>query len=156
METADFADILRALDIAVLTRMDTNQFKVAGRTPAWLSIEASAFIDSFDPAECFPYLEIFLEGAETFWAGNPGPDEKLTSDTWTETDNQGTERHFEARALAVNGKNVLLIKSLGKAYEDKMMILQKARNKLLEFEKLSRTHEDIYSLYKEMVEYLRM
>ena len=49
-----------------------------------------------------------------------------------------------------------MIKHLGKAYDEKLAILQKAREKFLEFEKLARSHTNLHELYDEIIEYLRL
>jgi hypothetical protein len=155
MKTIDFSEILFSLDLMALIRIDKNNFSMVTRIPEWLDVDKSLDLCKFDPSVLFPYLEVFLPEAESFWKTNNNSGKKLISDIWSETDKEGVEKHFEAIAIFAKDEKVLIIKLLGKSYEEKLKILQKAREKLLEFEKLSISDKNIRELYDEMLENLR-
>ena len=156
MGTVELSDIICSLDMAVLVRTDENTYTAMGTLPDWLDRELSGTTDRIELSGIYPYLEAFLPEAETFWDTHRDSSVTLTSDIWTETGNDGIERHYEASALTVKGEKILIIKSLGKAYDEKLAILQKAREKFLEFEKLAGSHDNLRALYDEMMEYIRL
>jgi hypothetical protein len=76
--------------------------------------------------EEFPFLENFLIDAENFWAANCAG--KIKSGVWSEVDLSGQESYFEASAVYLDNKKLLLI-SLGEFADnqEKQLLIQKGR-----------------------------
>ena len=81
-----------------------------------------------------PFLENFLVDAEQFWATHSSG--HLKSGPWTEVSRGNQDYNLEATALSVGDLKVLLIDSLGLAYEERQSFLQKARGTSLDYQRL--------------------
>ncbi|MBW4645752.1 MAG: HAMP domain-containing histidine kinase [Goleter apudmare HA4340-LM2] len=123
------ADLFAALNILVLERLDLGLYKISGTVPHWLNRFCRPRLKSgtevLIPTEAFPFLENFLIDAEEFWQSNLHP--KLSSGLWTDKDLSGKDYHFEASAICLNNRKILLIESLEDYYQEKQYIIQKAR-----------------------------
>jgi signal transduction histidine kinase/DNA-binding response OmpR family regulator len=107
------ADLPAALDLAAFEQVADSVFRPIGRLPAWLRLESTA---SFDLAEEFPILEIFLPDCEPAWAGG----KPLESDIWTEPDGHGGELYLQAVATALpnpagSARRLLILRPLPQA-----------------------------------------
>jgi signal transduction histidine kinase len=130
------ADILAALNILVLERLDVDSFSITGTVPDWLTdfcpqkvvLETGKLLLK----EVFPFLENFLIDAEEFWLLRG--EKKLKSGIWYQLDLSGKEYHFEAIAVYVDSKKYLLIESLDETYNEKQYIIQKARENQLNYQ----------------------
>ncbi len=128
------ADLLAALDIVILERLDvTGTFRVIGTRPAWVAhfvSESDASDQCVHPAESFPFLSNFLEEAEEKWARKHAIPSR--SGAWSEVTSAGEEYHFEATAVSTHDNDLLLIQRLGSEYLEWHTILQKARERNLQ------------------------
>ncbi|OUL22113.1 sensor histidine kinase [Nostoc sp. 106C] len=131
-------DLFAALNILVLERLNLGSFKVTGTVPNWLRRFCHPNITSgmevLIPEEQFPFLENFLVDAEEFWRNHNAI--KLSSGFWTDRDLTGQEYHFEASAICLNNRNILLIELLENSYTEKQYIIQKARENQLSYQQL--------------------
>lgn len=131
------ADIFAALNILVLEQLNTGLFRITGNIPDWLKRfcpDAISEMEIVIPAENFPFLANFLIDAEEFWQGNGQT--RLESGLWSEIDLEGNECNFEASAIFINNRKIVLIELLKTAYEEKQSLIQKARENNLSFQQL--------------------
>src|SRR5271168_2490290 len=104
------AVLLSAMQFAVFERGIQGCFQVVNEYREWFlrlaSIDASADAAP-NLTEHFPALEGFLPLAEQLWA--TASPERLQSDFWTETDNQGSEYHLLALAVTAGTRQFLVL-----------------------------------------------
>gem|GEM_PF-3579701 len=138
------ADIFHFLDMAVMERMGDGSFQLLGDIPDCLKRffpEVSRGKKGFRPDEEFPFLENFLFDAEEWWAEeNAG---KLQSGPWIETDIYGNECEFEAAAISLGKRKVLLIELARYGYEEKQSFMQKSRELSLAYHRLAQTEAEL-------------
>ncbi len=137
------AEIFAALNILVLERVDVDRFKIIGHIPKWvrrfcrknLKSETEILI----PEEDFPFVENFLIDAEEYWQNS---DEKpLKSGIWIDLDISGKEFHFEASAIFVSQKKILLIEMMSDAYTEKQSLIQQARENKLNYQHIIKENQ---------------
>ena len=83
-----------------------------------------------------PFLDDFLVDAVEFW--NTPSEGRAESGAWIEQSPNGSEYALEASALWLAGRKVLLLQNPQQAYDERVQVLQTARDSLLEHEKLLR------------------
>ena len=129
--------MLAAQQILVLQRQTAGGFVLAAPAPSWLApwLPPGALpAGPWHPAEWFPFLEVFLPQAESLWQNQaPG---SVNSGIWTETDRFGHALPLEATAWCLAQGNLLLVRSLGAEYVERQRLLQKARERALDHERL--------------------
>jgi signal transduction histidine kinase/CheY-like chemotaxis protein len=132
-----FPLFLSQIGYVLLERNGANRFSLLAQPPPWFG-ELWPFSNGgngpFNLSENSPFLENFLEEAESFWqvpqAGF------RDSGTWVEKIGGTREIPLEAMALYLDGKPVLAIHSPDQQYREQVQVLQTARDSLLEHEKL--------------------
>jgi signal transduction histidine kinase len=82
------------------------------------------------------FLENFLVDAEEFW--DSSKEGSVESGSWIEKTEDGRELAFEATALNLLGKRILVIQNPQKRYDEQHQVLQKARDTLLLHERLQK------------------
>jgi hypothetical protein len=114
------AELIAALEIALLEREPGGGLKLLGVPPEWFR--------RLNPGETisFPFLDNFLIDAENFWSEAAAG--RLKSGLWTETDSLGHETSLEASAVCVGPRKILLIENQTLVHDEKQQILQRARN----------------------------
>ena len=121
--------------MAVLERGPGGLFRLLNRAPStiatfWPELKSKA--DSLNPADAFLFLEDFIPRAIVHWDSQPA--DALESGIWTELDEEGEEQLFEAIAMQIDKKDLLLIKV---PVEHKTRsFFQVAREQRLEYEQL--------------------
>ncbi len=115
-----FEDLLAALDIVVMERRLDGSFLPLGTLPPWFT--------GLGRDGTFPFLGTFLEEAAQFWATNVHG--RLSSGLCATSDAEGREFHFEAIAVAIAGRSLLLFE-LPRGVDDLRAILQEAREERL-------------------------
>jgi signal transduction histidine kinase len=135
------AEVLRSLKLAVFQRDDAGGLRLASLAPEWLTAlwPAAAAPGGLLQPEASPFLENFLIDARARWQS--GGDQRLSSGPWVEQDDHGGEHHLQATALTAAGRAMLLIEELGRAYEERRWILQKAHEAALAYEQLQRAEQ---------------
>lgn len=137
------ADILTALDIVALERESEGSFRLLGEgVPEWFSrfyTEAAIRREQLRPQEAFLFLDHFLIDAETFWQENLSG--RLKSGPWSETDEEENPYHFEAIAVRLQDRKLLIIELLRLDYDEIQSLAQKVREKSLDYNRLLRTEE---------------
>ena len=129
--------ILQRLDIAVFKRTGPWQYVLFGIPPAFFAeqfcLEQGA--ETVDFWQNSDMLEFFLHDVELFFEHEqPG---SITSGIWHEAAPNGQEVSLVANAMVVDGAELVIVRTLGEEYEEKIRILQKARENLLERRRLS-------------------
>lgn len=131
-------NLFAALNMVVLSRVNTAYFRIIGVIPAWLNnfvegLEAGQEV--FIPEESFPFLGNFIIDAEEYWLSqNSTP---LKSGLWSAVDLLGNECALEATAVSLDGEKVLLIEFFdADAYHNKQSVLQIARERQLNYDNL--------------------
>ena len=138
------ADLLNAIDIVVMERLAEGSFRVMGTSLDWFVRfypEAAAAGERIDPGKRFTFLENFLIDAEDFWRANASG--VLGSGLWIESDPSDKEFAFEATAVSLGEKKMLLIKLCWRTYAEKQHILQKGRELGLEYRRIARLEETL-------------
>lgn len=128
-------NLFAALNVVILRRLDNDAFTIIGNPPAWFLHFYPSTQKEITLAERFIFLDNFLFDAEKHWqAQNTEP---LKSGLWTEIDSLGSEYHLEAVAINILSQKLLLL-SLGEltVYEEKQVLIQKARDNSLSYQSL--------------------
>lgn len=86
--------------------------------------------------DSMPFLDNFIVDAEEFW--NSRSEGRAESGAWIEKGEDGTERALEASAAWLAGRKVLFLQNPQHRYDERVQVLQTARDSLLEHEKLLR------------------
>ncbi|MBW4599929.1 MAG: HAMP domain-containing histidine kinase [Calothrix sp. FI2-JRJ7] len=137
------ADLFAVLDILVLERIEPGSFRIIGTVPNWISLFCRSHLESgmvlLIPEQEFPFLENFLIDAEEFWREANAT--KLDSGVWAEYDRRGREEYFEASAICLGDKKVLLVELQHGDYQEKLLIIQKARENQLIYEQLVKENQ---------------
>ena len=134
MDDAIFTELMAALDLVVIERLPNGYLTVHGRVPAWFDSVVPGVTRSgpvpFEQAG--PFLHNFLEEAGRFWWDNTAG--RLKSGPCAATDRLGQEFHFEATALTMGQRRLLLVERLAD-FADTQHVLQIARERALADEK---------------------
>ncbi|MDM8551140.1 ATP-binding protein [Desulfobacterales bacterium HSG2] len=149
MEDSTLADILYSLDILVMERMDNGSFQVMGAVP---NFSAQFFpgaitekrVASFDK-NC-PFIENFLVDAEDCWASDCT--ETMRSGPWLQTSLSGEEYAFEAVALSLKKRKILLIELARSSYGEKQALIQKGRELSLAYHRLAQAEAELQKAKK--------
>jgi signal transduction histidine kinase/CheY-like chemotaxis protein/HPt (histidine-containing phosphotransfer) domain-containing protein len=119
--------------------LGSGAFRPAGQVPDWCREmwgSGTSQDQTLRLAEQSPFLENFLVDAESFW--NSKRKEAVNSGIWRERNAAGREVPFEAWALRLEGKPVLVVRNLSDTYTERQQLYQTARDSLLEHERLIR------------------
>lgn len=114
-------------------------FRPIGKIPGFLANilgGQTANAPTLHLGESMPFLDNFVADAEEFW--NSSVEGRAESGAWIEKREDGREQALEASALWLAGRKVLLIQNPQQSYDDRVHVLQTARDSLLEHEKLLR------------------
>ena len=134
LDDSVLAPLLRVLDMVVLERGADRGFSFLTPLPAWLT-ETVATVAAGEPItlrDAMPFLDNFLGEAETFWWEDRSG--VLTSTPFAAP---GAGDDYLVRATAVNlqQRRLLVLERL-KGRADPRPVLQTARERLLEYERL--------------------
>ena len=131
-------EFLRELGFLLLLHKGHGRFELLSPVPGWLTElwELPPHSSEITIAEKSPFLENFLFEAEAFWDSNRKG--VCQSETWVEKSPAGREIPLEAIALQWEGKRYLALRSAEPQFQERMQLLQTARNSLLDHERLQR------------------
>ncbi len=128
---------LHALGISLFERDPSGALLLLNEAPEWLcrlwpilGSRGSEF-----PVALCPFLANFLIDAAECWEA--GTDEQVRSGAWVETDSSGVEIYLEASAFTASERRLLLLQRLGKDFDASRAMLQKARETLIAYQRLS-------------------
>ncbi|MGB9467932.1 MAG: response regulator [Candidatus Acidiferrum sp.] len=131
-------EFLRELRFVLLEHKGHGQFELLSPAPAWLNElwELPTHNSEIAIAEKSPFLENFLFEADAFWDSNRKG--VCQSETWVEKSPAGREIPLEAIALQSEGRRYLALHSAEPQFQERVQLLQTARNSLLDHERLQR------------------
>ena len=134
-----FLSALGAKDVLLLEYLGSGRFRPRGTPPTWAS-EAFASDHLADPERAFPYLSAFAPEALVFW------EERgigvLRSEPWVQ-EVGGNDMELVAGAAWLEPNHpMLMIGPAGTDVADRRHLLQRARERALEQERLSRLAEE--------------
>jgi signal transduction histidine kinase len=141
--------ILSSINIVSFERISRGKFKLLGEKPNWFSEIfsqeelASHFIEL---SKKFLFMEIFLEEARQVWKEKQNT--LISSDLWTEENQEGKQYYLQAFALTVEERDILFIKMIDYSKESGIDLLQKARQKNLDYENLLKTERELEKILK--------
>ncbi len=144
MEESIMSDIFHSLDMLVTERIDKGIFRVIGKPPEIFRLFCQEGIGQeniFKPGSHCPFLENFLFDAETCWESETP--EKLRSGPWLQADLSGNETAFEATALSLENKKILLIELARSSYGEKQFLIQKGRELSLAYHRLEQSEAEL-------------
>jgi signal transduction histidine kinase/DNA-binding response OmpR family regulator len=122
---------------ALFEYLGGGEFVAIGDCPSWCEEIWGAEVRNAKHvklAENSAFLENFLVDAEESWrSGGTG---SAGSGTWIERGVSGREIPLEAFALALDGKNILILRNLSSTFAEQQRWFQTARDSLLAHEKL--------------------
>lgn len=119
--------VFRARAVVVLRFRSDGMVDVVGDPPSWFRgafPERSAF-GRLNVWTRFPFLENFLTDAKAFW--DEDGTGSIKSGMWYDTDEHGKEMHLEATATLAGDERVMLVELLGRQYEERQLLMQRAR-----------------------------
>jgi len=130
---------LTEMGFALLEYRGNGEFLPIATLPSWFSeiwAEAGNGSDPIPLTRQSSFLESFLLEAEDFW-NSPTP-AGCQSETWIEKALSGREIPVQARALLLDGNQILALLSPDAQFRERVRFLQTARNALLDHERLAR------------------
>jgi PAS domain-containing protein len=136
--------LLPFLDIVVVEQELDGSFHGIVPFPQW-------FLDFFPDARApetaldfeskSPFLSDFISRAAELW--KTGEEGSMGSGAWTETDSTGTERTLHATAVSLSGRRILLIEPAKVPVQEAQVLLQKGRQKSLDFRTVKRKQRSL-------------
>ncbi len=136
--------VLAIFDIAVFEYFGKKNIQAINAIPEWLARNIDYKTkEQFINIEENSFLSNFLIDAEKFWKNSNT--ESLTSGIW-EIEEDGEVIYLEAIAVKESSKNILIIKKV--LQNGEFHVYQKARNNLLEGEKLRQYISSLENIYQ--------
>lgn len=130
--------VLDALGLAVFTRDNSGELRLAANPPEWLRSvrpELTTIGSLLSEEQMSPFFENFLIDADNCWS--TGASQRIRSGPWIERRADGKEVTLEATALNAGGQHILLIERQGEAFEAKRSMLQHARETVIAYQRLN-------------------
>jgi hypothetical protein len=130
---------LEGLGLVLFTREASGSLRLTDAPPDWLRRLWPSLTSRGDQliATDSPFLANFLIDAEQCWSAGNG---RVQSGPWVEHDRGGLELQLQAKAFTGGGCGLLLIERLGEDFEATKSVLQKARETLIAYQRLSQPH----------------
>ncbi|MGH9776046.1 MAG: response regulator [Candidatus Acidiferrales bacterium] len=131
------AALLQTEGYATFESLGEGNLRLLGPPPRFLAEllgEQVLADEPLRPGDSMPFLENFLFEAEELW--NSGNEGRAESGAWVETAPDGREIALEASAFLLGSRKILLIRNSQQRFDADVAILQKARDSLLEHERL--------------------
>lgn len=133
--------LLQTLGLAVLERVGTGPtFWVIGSQPTWWASTFEASPESpIAVGTLSPFLQHFLVDCEAAWGGDQHT--VVRSGPWAHRDYSSTLHQFEATALTISHRALLLIERIDERFDRIHTLLQQARDQRLHHLDQAKTHE---------------
>lgn len=125
-------NLLEGLDIILLEETSPESFRLIGPMRDWFQQFLSDAVDvvsSFKPQDHISFIDHFLFDARPFW--EKASKGRIKSGPFIQSDINNIECALEVSALKMGQRNILLIELLGSAYEERKLLLQRARENTL-------------------------
>ncbi len=130
-------NIFASINNAVFRHRQNGIFQIVGRYPDWchqLDPDIGKAGEVFDIFTLLPYLDSFIDEAQGIWDGSG--DGRAMSPVWSQETPDGEELPLIAFAYKQEGLNVLIVRIARKEHTDTQVILQRAREQALDYERL--------------------
>ena len=122
--------VLKQLEIAVLKRIAPMRYELVGHVPRFYQeLFSNGDSVSLTPWNSSAMLEFFITDAEAFF--DRGLEGEISSGIWRE-DGVGENKALQASAMLLADQPLLVLRSLNEEYMERVRILQKAREQLLQ------------------------
>jgi signal transduction histidine kinase/CheY-like chemotaxis protein/HPt (histidine-containing phosphotransfer) domain-containing protein len=138
-EQSIFESFVSSQGYVLFEAVGEGEFKPTGTWPEWCRKmwgDAPPAGATLRLGEKSAFLENFLYDAEDFWKTKQSG--SVSSGNWIEAGESGESIPLEASAVMIDGRRVLIVRNLGKAYVEQQEMYQTARDSLLSHEKLLR------------------
>jgi hypothetical protein len=135
-DEAVFTSFLQEQRLALFEYLGEGEFRPLGSPPAFLiGILGSPATQAptLRLGDNMPFLDNFIADAEEFW--NSRSEGRAESGAWIEKGEDGRERALEASAVWLAGRKILLLQNPQERYNERVQVLQTARDSLLEHER---------------------
>jgi len=145
------SEFFKALNFAVLEMDSQGYFKLFGIPPAWFDLipQAKSLRSGIAHEEDeFSFLGNFIQEVKQGWAA--GRQGILKSGLWIEKDHMAKELLFEATALNIRGRQLLVISNEVCNPDERQAIIQKGRNLALHYHSLQRSGRELKSMHDEL------
>nr|NJM04041.1 response regulator [Desulfobacula sp.] len=150
-DDAFFGDLFQALNFAVLEMNAQGHFVLTGTPPAWVQhIPQSGRILAGMAYEedAFSFLGNFIREAKSGWSKHRT--DSFKSGLWIEKDDTGQELFFEATAVHIYGRKLIIISHDLHHPMETNAIIQKGRELALSFHSLKRSGRKLKSMHDEL------
>jgi len=150
-DTAFFGDLFQALNFAVLEMNAQGHFVLTGTPPSWIEHipQSSRILSGLAyPEDAFSFLGNFIQEAKSRWAQNQ--QERFKSGLWIEKDQSGQELFFEATAVHIHGRKLLIISHDLYLPPETNSIIQKGRELALNYHSLKRSGRKLKDMHDEL------
>ncbi|MEQ1626718.1 MAG: hypothetical protein ABL965_04960, partial [Nitrospira sp.] len=133
--------LLQTLGLAVLERVGTGDiFRLTGNQPAWWASTFEAAPElPIAVGTLSPFLQHFLVDCEAAWNGDQ--DNMMRSGPWAHRNLASDLHQFEATALTISHRALLLIERVDERFDRIHALLQQARDQRLDHIDQVKTHE---------------
>jgi signal transduction histidine kinase len=138
-DDAVYTSLLQQQRLALFEYLGEGVFQPIGTPPEFLTAilgGQAANAATVRLGDSMPFIDNFLADAEEFW--NSRSEGRAESGAWIEKGAGGSEHALEASAVWLAGRKMLLIQNPQQRYDERVEVLQTARDSLLEHEKLLR------------------
>jgi len=138
-DDAVYTSFLQGQRLALFEYLGEGVFRPIGTPPGFLTAilgRDAANAATLRLGDSMPFLDNFVADAEEFWDSHS--EGRAESGAWIEKGEDGSERALEASAVWLAGRKILLVQNPQERYDERVRVLQTARDSLLEHEKLLR------------------
>jgi len=143
--------LFQALNFVVLEMNDQGNFVLINTPPQWIKqIPQSKQMlmgQAYEEDE-FSFLGNFIREAKTQWSKHHK--NILKSGGWIEEDHSGQELLFEATAIDIHGRKLIIITQDVCSPNEKYSIIQKGRNLALHYHELKRSGRKLKNMHDEL------
>ena len=136
---AVYTAFLQEQHLALFEYLGEGEFRPIGSPPAFLTAllgEDALKTPNLRLGDSMPFLDNFIADAEEFW--NSHAEGRAESGAWIEKGPDAAECALEASAVWLAGRKMLLLQNPQARYDERVRVLQTARDALLAHEKLLR------------------
>ncbi len=131
--------VLRQQGFALFEYADDGALHPLGKPADWCGEVFGEAVKTGNPVQLtgeLPFLEDFLEDLGHVW--NSKVEGGAGSGSWIEQGPDGRELALEAWALWLGGKRIVVIQNAQRRYDETVQVLQRARDSMLEHERLQK------------------
>lgn len=145
MDASFLIKLLSALDTVIMEQSADGSFKILGTPPNWfknLFYQEKTDAKKFTIEDELSFLGNFVIDATEFWRLQQAG-QILWSGPWEEKLESGEYAIFEAGAVFLEDRKILIVRLLSHMAIAEREVIQQAKDRLLSFEDLFRTEQDM-------------